>query len=599
MEDIPIKTYKTKISKEKGAPPSKKHKKSSAVHSKSDYFAAPAAGGWPSRHDKTSAPANNDAVAEAEAESHGKKATPTIWDLSLTPPKWAPPPLVHGNCKASPAIAAALEVHASKELRKLRNALTALCVQRGMQAKVRKLTLERWRFSAKCEEDDAQASAAMSDSASGKKRKASSPMAPALHPLIPSKAPLAEAELAVELTRQGLLKSDALTAAAALTKASAAAAARLMQLQHATMSGRPMPPPPLALTFNRHTIDFVSGRAQIKLSRQAYAKLAHFHRTALPQEGAPKPPPPEEPDDEAAAKPSYDRESRAAELAIKDAKAAGGSDGAGDKLAAAGGREALHQRLFALLLRYKSLMGHGFQAAIGPPVWKVIGEKLGVGVEGFGSPLNAYLPAFGSAFPDVDGPFGSRGSFFGMRPKAGSFAANPPFVHNVMSATAEHIDKLLAEAAAAEPVGNHALSYTVFLPGWQEGAGYQSLSKSKFLRRRVLIAAADHGYCDGAAHQRQDPYRFSPYDTAIFVLQTDKASRRWPADDKFEAALRKAFAECTPSVTAVKRQHKQTKGAKRAAAPKDVVSTSAPNAAAPEAEDSSSDDDDDDDDDDE
>ena len=68
MEDIPIKTYKTKISKEKGAPPSKKHKKSSAVHSKSDYFAAPAAGGWPSRHDKTSAPANNDAVAEADAE---------------------------------------------------------------------------------------------------------------------------------------------------------------------------------------------------------------------------------------------------------------------------------------------------------------------------------------------------------------------------------------------------------------------------------------------------------------------------------------------------------------------------------------------------
>ena len=67
---------------------------------------------------------------------------------------------------------------------------------------------------------------------------------------------------------------------------------------------------------------------------------------------------------------------------------------------------ALHQRLFALLLRYQSLQGHGFQAGIGPPVWSFLQQKLGVGVEGFGSPLNAYLPAFGSAFPDGDGPFG-------------------------------------------------------------------------------------------------------------------------------------------------------------------------------------------------
>ena len=94
-----------------------------------------------------------------------------------------------------------------------------------------------------------------------------------------------------------------------------------------------------------------------------------------------------------------------------------------------------------------------------------------------------------------------------------------------MTATATHIEALLSAAAAAT-VGVHALSFVVFLPGWQEGGGYQKLSASSFLRRRVLIAAADHGYCDGAAHQRQDPYRFSPYDTAVFVLQTDKASRK-------------------------------------------------------------------------
>ena len=550
---------KTKISKEKGSAPTKKEKV------KPDYFHEPSKGGWPSRHDRTAAAANPEAVAEADAASQKSKP---IWDLSLAPPKWAPPPLVHGNCKASPAIAAALEVHASKELRKLRNALQALCTERGMTAKLRKLTLERWRFAAKREEEEAQAAASVGDAAAGKKRKASSAKTPALHPLIPTSAPEAEAELATELTRQGLLKSDALSAAAALSKASSAAASRLLLLQHAAISGRPMPPPPLELKFNRHTIDFVSGRAEVKISRQAYAKLAHFHRIALPQESPPSPSPPADAtgsDGKAEPWLTYEVESRAAEDAIKQYKPK--KEDADDAAYGAGGRMALHQRLFALLLRYQSLQGHGFQAGIGPPVWSFLQQKLGVGVEGFGSPLNAYLPAFGSAFPDVDGPFGSRGSFFGMRPTSGSFAANPPFVHNVMGACAEHIGKLLTDAADAQPVGNHALSYIVFLPGWQEGAGYQALSASPFLRRRILVAAADHGYCDGAIHQRQEPYRASPYDTAVFVLQTDKASRKWPADDKFEAGLRKAFAECLPvEPTAPKRQRRPTKGSKKRAA---------------------------------
>ena len=69
----------------------------------------------------------------------------------------------------------------------------------------------------------------------------------------------------------------------------------------------------------------------------------------------------------------------------------------------------------------------------------------------------------------------------------------------------------------------------------------------------------------GAAHQRQDPYRYSPYDTAIFVVQTDKGARKWAADDRFERELRKAFAECVPSDTAVQRQLKQTPAAVGAA----------------------------------
>lgn len=36
------------------------------------------------------------------------------------------------------------------------------------------------------------------------------------------------------------------------------------------------------------------------------------------------------------------------------------------------------------------------------------------------------------------------------------------------------------------------------------------------------------GFLDGASHQRRDPYRQSPWDTGVFVLQTSRASRKWP-----------------------------------------------------------------------
>jgi len=94
-------------------------------------------------------------------------------------------------------------------------------------------------------------------------------------------------------------------------------------------------------------------------------------------------------------------------------------------------RAAFHQRLFALLLRYKTLRGHGFHAAIAPAVWRVLTSRLGVGFEAFASPLNCYLPTFGSGFSDVDGAFGSSGSFFRLKPAqlaSGSSACNPPFV---------------------------------------------------------------------------------------------------------------------------------------------------------------------------
>jgi len=72
------------------------------------------------------------------------------------------------------------------------------------------------------------------------------------------------------------------------------------------------------------------------------------------------------------------------------------------------------RRLWCLLARYDTIGGAGYQAAIPEPCFNVLQEKFGVTHECFASPLNQYLPSFGSAFPDTDIYFGSRGSVFLM-----------------------------------------------------------------------------------------------------------------------------------------------------------------------------------------
>jgi hypothetical protein len=57
----------------------------------------------------------------------------------------------------------------------------------------------------------------------------------------------------------------------------------------------------------------------------------------------------------------------------------------------------------------------------------------------------------------------------------------------------------------------------------------------------------DHGFCDGAQHQRQDRFRESPFDTAIFILQNDAAAAAWPVTDSIREELWKAMAQGKPS----------------------------------------------------
>ena len=70
-------------------------------------------------------------------------------------------------------------------------------------------------------------------------------------------------------------------------------------------------------------------------------------------------------------------------------------------------------------------------------------------------------------------------------------------VHAILDAAAARVEELLAAAAAADA----PLSFAFIMPGWKETRAHASLSASPFLRRAVLVAAADHGFCDGASRR--------------------------------------------------------------------------------------------------
>ena len=212
-----------------------------------------------------------------------------------------------------------------------------------------------------------------------------------------------------------------------------------------------------------------------------------------------------------------------------------------------------HRRLFCILARYHGIQGHGFQAACTEHVFDVLHRRFGVNMECFASPLNSRYASHCSAFPDTDACFGSLGSFFQFHPKQGSFEANPPFEPYVMLAMVNHMEVLFKKATGA-------LSFIVVVPGWKESEAFQRLKASKWNKKSLPIAQKDHGFCDGAAHQRRDRYRISPYDTFFFFLQNDTAASKWPLTEIAINELRSAMACGVPSPSMQARHDKAGRG---------------------------------------
>jgi hypothetical protein len=242
----------------------------------------------------------------------------------------------------------------------------------------------------------------------------------------------------------------------------------------------------------------------------------------------------------------------AAAASADAADAAGGTAGTDDGDAAYDSR--FHRALFRLLLRYKSIRGSGFQAAIGPACFEALKADFGVDMECFASPLNCRYGCFCSAFPDTDRAFGGAGSFFAFRPAEGSFEANPPFENSLVAAMAQHLDALLD--AATGP-----LSFVIIVgasAGARGSPAWKLLTGGRFLTASMDVKLQQHGYFEGDQHMRDDGgageaaggagglTRMSSCDTAVFWWQNASGRPTGPATDAKLLRLRAAFAATKP-----------------------------------------------------
>ena len=219
----------------------------------------------------------------------------------------------------------------------------------------------------------------------------------------------------------------------------------------------------------------------------------------------------------------------------------------------------LTSSVFALLLRYQALAAHGYQAALPPEGFTVLHDLLGVGFECFASPLNCRFPQYCSAFPNLDAPFGSVGSFFSFTPRKGSFEANPPFVPDVMLAAVRHAEALLEAAEAA----TNPLSFVFVVPRWEQLPFHNQLIHSRWLRGKALaLQAEEHGFVDGAQHVKNpcDRKRESSFGSTVAVLQSSAAMGKWPVTEELATKLQQAFAAALPEARDAEKRRKQGGG---------------------------------------
>jgi len=197
-------------------------------------------------------------------------------------------------------------------------------------------------------------------------------------------------------------------------------------------------------------------------------------------------------------------------------------------------RRVMLEAIYCCALRYMTLGGGGFQAALQEDCFDVLKEDWGVTFECFASPFNCVYKRYCSAFPDTDAPFGSVGSFFDFNPTEGSFELNPPFEEMLIERVADHLEVLFKRATGA-------LQFVLIIPTKKKTKGFKMLKEFKCTRKVVYLPQHEHGFCQGLQHRRESRYKISSCASSLFFIQNHKAVSKFPVTSQRISRLLDSF----------------------------------------------------------
>lgn len=155
------------------------------------------------------------------------------------------------------------------------------------------------------------------------------------------------------------------------------------------------------------------------------------------------------------------------------------------------------EKIFLMIYRYETLnliAKETMQLSASDEYYLYIQKKFNVSIECFASPINSHLTKYFSAFPDVDKPFGSLGSFFDngkkyLENKNISGSCDTPYQINAIENNVKIIFDVLKKNN-----GKFKNTFIFVLPAWRDANYYNELKNSIYSKAFIEIPKEIHNY---------------------------------------------------------------------------------------------------------
>jgi hypothetical protein len=137
-----------------------------------------------------------------------------------------------------------------------------------------------------------------------------------------------------------------------------------------------------------------------------------------------------------------------------------------------------HNKIFCLLLRYKTLMGNSHQFAMNTDFKDALRKEYNINMECFASSINVHYDKYCSMFYDIEKDFGSYGNFYLIKYIKGFYIANPPYENYMLELMVKKFIDSCKESK--EP-----LSISFGMPNWGKYDKFTAmdiLDKSTYLK---------------------------------------------------------------------------------------------------------------------